>query len=217
MVSEYYPLGGLQIRLFKTLVVSDLHLEKGTRATLRRGGHVPPYDTRETLVRLAQAMSAARPERLIFLGDTFDDVGGLSRLSDEDRRALDYILQGREVVWIVGNHDPLPQGSLPGLITPEYRLENYIFRHEADPAHLGPEIEVSGHFHPAAKVKVRGAVVRRPCFVEAEHRIILPAMGAYTGGLNVLDPAFDPLNLGDFKVHVLGKNQIYTFPRAQLV
>lgn len=209
--------GGLKIG--QTLVVSDLHLEKGTRASLRRrdGGFVPPYDTRETLQRLAALVAETRPERLIFLGDTFDDVAGLGRLADEDRRALDYIIQDREVVWITGNHDPLPGQALPGLITPEYTLGNYIFRHEADPGHKGPKIEVSGHFHPCAKVAVRGTVLRRPCFVESQTRIILPALGAYTGGLNVLDPAFAPLNLAPFKVHVLGRDKAYTFPMESLV
>ena len=202
-----------------TLTVSDLHLEKGTRASLRGGGagFVPPYDTRETLQRLAALVAETRPERLIFLGDTFDDVAGLRRLADEDRRALDDIIQDCKVIWITGNHDPLPRDALPGFITPEYELGNYLFRHEADPAHEGPQIEVSGHFHPCAKVAVRGAVLRRPCFIEARHRLILPAMGTYTGGLNVLDPAFAPLHLGDFSVHVLGKDKVFTFPKTQLV
>ena len=210
--------GGLLIG--QTLIVSDLHFEKGTRASLRgrdAGGFVPPYDTRETLQRLATLVSEARPSRLIFLGDTFDDVAGLGRLADEDRHALDYIIQDRELVWIRGNHDPLPSQALPGLITPEYDLDTYIFRHEADPAHMGPQIEVSGHFHPSAKVAVRGTVLRRPCFVESQTRLILPALGAYTGGLNVLDPAFAPLNLAPFKVHVLGRDKVFTLPMESLV
>ena len=158
-----------------------------------------------------------RPKRLVFLGDTFDDVGGLKRLSDEDRRALNDMIQYREVIWVLGNHDPLPQGVLPGLITQEFETDGYLFRHEADPAHKGPMIEVRGHFHPVAKVQVRGTVLRRACFVEAGHRLILPALGAYTGGLNVLTPAFAPLELGAFVVHVLGHDKVYTLPMECLV
>ena len=216
-ILSFHRAGGLLIN--GTLIVSDLHLEKGTRASLRRrdGGFVPPYDTRETLQRVAALVSETRPERLIFLGDTFDDVAGLGRLTDEDRRALEYIIQDREIVWITGNHDPLPGDALPGLVAPEYEVGPYLFRHEADPAHDGPQIEISGHFHPCAKVAVRGTSLRRPCFIESHNRIILPALGAYTGGLNVLDPAFAPLNLSNFKVHVLGKDKVFTFPKGQLV
>lgn len=217
LVSPQFLSGG-GLLLGPTLVVSDLHLEKGTRASLRgrAQGFVPPYDTRETLQRLGALVAETRPDRLIFLGDTFDDVAGLARLDDADRRALDYLLADREIVWIVGNHDPLRPGSLPGLITPELELDGYLFRHEAEPSHEGPVIEVSGHFHPAAKVPVRGSLLRRSCFVEAQTRIILPALGAYTGGLNVLDPAFAPLRLGDFRVHVRGRDKVYTLPMGSL-
>ena len=108
------------------------------------------------------------------------------------------------------------KGSCLGLITPEFEMGGYVFRHEANPAHQGPLIEVSGHFHPAAKVRVRGAVLRRPCFVEAKNRLILPALGAYTGGLNVLDAAYAPLKLGDFRVHLIGRDKLFCFGMESL-
>ena len=207
----FHPLGGLV--LGQTLIVADLHLEKGTRTALRArdGGLVPPYDTRETLRRLQQLMQAVAPKRLILLGDTFDDVGGWDRLSPADRRTLEALEASTEVLWVTGNHDPWPAGRLPGRVQGEVQTAGHVFRHEARPDHQGPQIEVSGHFHPVAKVRVRGSVQRRPCFIEARHRLILPALGAYTGGLNVLDPAFAPLQLGAFHVHLLGRQKVYRF------
>ncbi len=212
----FHPLGG--IVLGPSLIVADLHLEKGTRVALRPcdGGLVPPYDTRETLRRLICLVREVAPTRVILLGDTFDDVGGWDRLDPEDRQTLTRLATDREVIWIRGNHDPWPAGRVPGLVQTEFRLAGHVFRHEARPDHDGPQIEVSGHFHPAAKVRVRGSFERRPCFIEARHRLILPALGAYTGGLNVLDPAFAPLKLGAFHVHLLGRRKVYRFSLESL-
>lgn len=202
-----------------TLVVSDLHLEKGTRRALsnRDGGFLPPYDTRETLGHLLSLTNSIAPQLLIFLGDTFDDVTALQRMSDQDRALLNEIVLGREVIWITGNHDPILSETLPGQSTTEYQTEHFVFRHEADPTHRGPRIEVSGHFHPSAKVKARGTIQRRPCFIEADNRIILPSMGAYTGGLNVNSEAFLPLNLGVFNVHLIGQDKVFRFPMTSIV
>ena len=212
----FHPAGGLV--LDQTLILADLHLEKGTRTALgaRDGGLVPPYDTRETLRRVENVIQDVQPEQVIFLGDTFDDIAGWNRLNQEDRQTLEAIETRRKVIWVKGNHDPWPASCMPGCVEEEVQIRDHVLRHEASPNHKGPEIEVSGHFHPVAKVRVRGSIQRRPCFVEARHRLILPALGAYTGGLNVLDPAFAPLQLGAFYVHLLGRQKIYRFPVESL-
>jgi hypothetical protein len=172
---------------FSTLVVSDLHLEKGS-SFARKGMMVPPHDTRITLEKLAQTVGRYQPERIISLGDSFHDGGGAARLPLPEKQALLGLMANREWIWISGNHDPEPPEGLPGICQFEFALGDLIFRHE--PSEYYARGEVAGHLHPAGKIKARGAAVRRPCFISDTERLIMPAFGAFTGGLNVCSKPF---------------------------
>jgi DNA ligase-associated metallophosphoesterase len=201
--------GALWLAAERALVVADLHLEKGS-SYAARGQMLPPYDTRETLRRLAAEVEALSPAVVILLGDTFHDRKSEGRLADDDAEALRELARGRILIWVIGNHDADGPRALPGEVADELELCGLILRHEPGP---GPQPgEVSGHLHPAAKVKATRGSVRRRCFVTDAERMILPAFGAYAGGLNVRDKAFadlfarPPLTgaLGFGRVHAIG-------------
>ena len=195
------------------LVVSDLHFEKGS-SFARRGSFLPPYDTRATLAALAAAIERYAPRRVISLGDSFHDAEGAGRMNAADRRMLGDMMAGREWIWILGNHDPQPPEDLPGEVAAEINDGPLVFRHEAVPT--GGAGEVSGHFHPKAAVVQRGRRVSAKCFVEDGRRLILPSFGAFTGGLDVLDPAIARHFPGGFTAHMLGKRAVYRFTRERL-
>ncbi len=191
----------------RLLIVADLHFEKGS-ALARRGSMLPPYDSRETLARLAALVLRLKPKTIIALGDTWHDRGGHSRMDSSDEEVFAGLRQGIDWVFIAGNHDPEPPPELKGSAMQEMVLGGVTFRHEPDSRVETPEI--AGHLHPAAKVKGRGRSVRRKCFVSNQSRCILPAFGAYTGGLNVLDPAFRPFfSDSGFKAHLIGERRVY--------
>ena len=193
-----------------TLVVSDLHLEKGS-SFAKKGMMVPPYDTGLTLDALTEAVMRYAPKRIISLGDSFHDGGGAARLPLPYKEKLLAIMAERDWIWISGNHDPEPPEGLPGTTHFEVALGDLIFRHEPSEAYTRGE--VAGHLHPAGKIKKRGRAVRRPCFISDTERLIMPAFGAYTGGLNVAHKAFKGLFDETKKVaHLLGKDRIYTIP-----
>jgi DNA ligase-associated metallophosphoesterase len=195
----------------KLLVVSDMHLEKGT-SWGRRRIFLPPYDTAVTLALLADVMSRYKPETLVFLGDSFHDIGGPHRLLKEDRRLLDTLTDRQDTRWITGNHDPELAEGLCGTSCEELAVGGMLFRHVPRIAR-GHAFEVSGHLHPVASVSGRGRSVRRRCFATDHQRMILPAFGAYTGGLNIRDAAFKGLfDQATFAAHVIGEKQIYSFP-----
>jgi len=187
----------------RTLVVSDLHLEKGS-SFARRGQMLPPYDTRATLARLATAISRLAPARIIALGDSFHDREGAGRLGEADRTALRELTAATEWIWIAGNHDPEPPRDLGGWSTHELAIGPLTFRHEPRPgAQPG---EIAGHLHPAARLVGRGRSIRRRCFASDGNRLVMPAFGALAGGLNVLDAAFRPLFEGTaFHAWMLGE------------
>ena len=203
------PSGALLLSAWSTLIVADLHLEKGS-AFARRGQLLPPLDTRETLRRLAVDAAAVAPQRILFLGDAFHDREASRRMSEADRQALEALGRRADLVWITGNHDPEPDGDLPGRAADEVRLGALVLRHEPLPAPAPGEI--AGHLHPCARIATPRGAVRRRCLVTDGERAILPAYGAFTGGLNVLDPAFSGLfrkspvvaALGDSRVHAAG-------------
>jgi DNA ligase-associated metallophosphoesterase len=174
----------------RTLVVADLHLEKGS-SFARRGQMLPPYDTMATLNRLAALVARMQPVRLIALGDSFHDREGDARLGEADRVALRRLTATTEWVWIAGNHDPEPPREIGGWATRELSIGPLTFRHEPLPGEQPGEI--AGHLHPAARLVGRGRSIRRRCFAADGHRLVMPAFGALTGGLNVLDDAFQPL------------------------
>jgi DNA ligase-associated metallophosphoesterase len=207
------PSGVLAWPAEKLLCVADLHLEKGS-AFAAAGRFLPPYDTRETLERLARAVKLWSPQRLVMLGDSFHDARGESRLAPADLAALLKLLAGREVTWVLGNHDPVAPASLPGEAVAELRRAPFVFRHIAQPGTVVGEI--SGHFHPKAAAPVRGGAVTRPCFLTDGRRVLLPAFGAFTGGLDIRDPAIAAFFPRGGRAFLLGEARLYSFPTGPL-
>jgi uncharacterized protein len=198
----------------RTLVVADLHLEKGS-SFARRGVMLPPYDTRATLERLLAVAIEHDVARVVCLGDSFHEDGAAARLDSEDRALLAALARSRELIWIAGNHDPAPPAALGGrVVEGELGLGPLTFRHIAAP--LFAAGEVSGHYHPKASIDVRGRRLSGRCFVVDEQRLMLPAFGAYAGGLDVFEPALRALFPGDFAVHLLARNRITQLPHARL-
>lgn len=189
------------------LVVADMHLEKGSHYA-RHGQLLPPYDTRQTLVALAAAIDKFEADAVIALGDSFHDAEGPARLVDEDREILGILQEDRDWYWVTGNHDPLLPNWLGGVVVDELIVGGITFRHvplEGPRTH-----EIAGHLHPAARISLYGATIRRPCFAGNGRRLVLPAFGAFTGGLNVLDDAFLPVFGRDgFHVYMMGYEGLY--------
>jgi DNA ligase-associated metallophosphoesterase len=204
---EIFPEGALWWADEGMLVVADLHLEKGS-SFARRGQLVPPYDTAETLAALDRLIARLAPRVVVALGDSFHDDDGAARLSAEHRAMLAAMQRGRAWVWIAGNHDPSRPSGIGGTSADMLAVGPLTFRHEPSIQHAAGE--VAGHLHPCARVFGRGASVRRRCFVGDGHRLVLPAFGAYAGGLDVLDAAFDGLFVADtFRAFMLGESQVY--------
>ena len=198
-----------------TLIVYVLHLEKGSSHAVR-GMFVPPYDTAATLSRLAQRIAHWNPARVISLGDSFHDPVAFERLSGRDRDVLDSLMEGREWIWICGNHDPSPPASLGGTGAREMLMGALTFRHEPRPGEQPGEI--AGHLHPSGKISRRTKSVRRPCFVTDGTRMILPSFGAYTGGLNIRDAAFDGLfSEARLSAVLLGSGRVFHIGGRNLV
>lgn len=198
----------------RTLIVADCHFEKGSAFT-RRGHVLPPFDTRDTLMRIEALLRVYRPAMLVSLGDGFHDPMAADRLAPDDVAHLTRLARSCEWIWIAGNHDPEPIKGLPGSSVMEMALAGVMLRHE--PGGAGA-YEIAGHLHPAAKIAGRGRAVRRRCFVSDGRRCILPAFGAYTGGLNVLDEAFAPLMARDaWRIHALGRDRLYGIAPALLL
>ncbi len=198
----------------RLLIVSDLHLEKGS-SYARRGVMLPPYDTRDTLNRLAETIERYDPRRVVALGDSLHDAEAFERIEPEDLAALAILQEGRDWVWITGNHDPRIDARLGGTVMPEIEIGGLRLQHA--PENGRATHEIAGHLHPAARISVYGHSLRRPCFVGNAHRIVLPAFGAFTGGLNVLDDAFLPLFGSDgMRVWMLGQEGVYPVAARQL-
>jgi DNA ligase-associated metallophosphoesterase len=213
VVLEAMPEGVLWWEDEKLLIVADLHLEKGS-SFARRGQLLPPYDTGETLARLFPAIERLRPATVVALGDSFHDDGGAGRMSSQDRAALALLQRGRNWIWIAGNHDAAAPAGLAGDHMNSLTVGRLTFRHE--PSAMPVAGEIAGHLHPAACVAGRGRTVRRRCFVGDGERLVLPAFGAYAGGLNVLDRAFASLFNRSFRAFVLGKDRVYAVLQAGL-
>ena len=200
------PERGLWWAAERTLVVSDLHLGKSERMARRSGALVPPYESAETLARLAALIEAHAPAHVVCLGDSFDDLHAAATLGPAERAGIDALMAGRRWTWVQGNHDPAP-AELGGAWAAELRLGGIMLRHEADPGEAGAEI--SGHFHP----KAGPCGVRRPAFVTDGRRLILPAFGIYTGGLHAADPAIARLMGPGARAILTGPTQV-TLPLA---
>lgn len=201
------PAGVLWLPDTQALIVSDLHFEKGS-AYAQRGQFLPPYDTRETLNRLSACIARYAPQMLIALGDSFHDLGADDRMDAEDADTLKTLVaQVDRWVWIEGNHDPAPPPHFGGEVHETLRLGDLLLRHEPYPGAVAGEI--AGHLHPCAKVSSRGRSVRRRCFATDGRRLIMPAFGAFTGGVNVCDPAFSLCFGGRPDALVMGRERVF--------
>ncbi|MDQ0349463.1 ligase-associated DNA damage response endonuclease PdeM [Ancylobacter vacuolatus] len=200
------PAGALWWPAERALIVADLHLEKGS-AFAARGVPLPPYDTRATLALLERMVARWLPRTLIALGDSFHDRGGAGRLGAEERASLALLGRGRDMVWIAGNHDPEPMPDIGGLHAGELKLGRLTLRHE--PAAEAGDGEIAGHFHPVARLVLRGRSLRRRCFATDGGRLVMPALGAYAGGLNIRDAALAGLFGGAFDAHLVGAARTY--------
>jgi len=195
------------------LAVADLHFEKGS-SFAARGVLLPPYDTADTLTRLARLIARYAPRTVIALGDSFHDGDGPARIADTDRAALASLQRGRDWIWIAGNHDPEPVSSLGGISAASLAIGALVFRHQPEPGAVDGEI--AGHLHPLARVATRGFTVSRRCFASDGTRVVMPAFGAYTGGLNVRDRAFAAVFATlEFTAHMLGAGRLYAFAAKQ--
>jgi uncharacterized protein len=200
----YWPREGV-------LAVADLHLEKGS-SYARRGVLLPPYDTAATLGRLALIMIRYAPRVVIALGDSFHDDDGAGRVAGADRAALAALQRGRDWIWIAGNHDRRPADGVGGGCAGAIAIGGLMFRHEP----TGAEGEIAGHLHPVARVSRRGHTVSRRCFAADRTRLIMPAFGAFAGGLNVRHRAFaDVFGTLAFTAHLLGEGRLYALAASR--
>lgn len=207
--------GALFVPDFEALLVADLHLEKAS-SLARRGVHLPPYDTRATLELLSFSLAAARPKRLILLGDSFHDEEAHRRIDARDVAELSRLTRGIDVIWLAGNHDPSPPEALGGHFAEEIALGPITLRHI--PGRLAAEeLEIAGHLHPAASLAQRGRSLRRKCFVGHARRIVMPAYGSFTGGLSVSAEPFQAIFPdGEFDVWMIGGKAIHRFPSRRI-
>jgi uncharacterized protein len=201
------PDGALYWAEERLLLVADLHLEKGS-AFAKRGVLLPPYDTASTLSRLARLVEHYAPRVVIALGDSFHDDHGPLRMSDLDRIKLKGLQRSRDWVWVAGNHDPDLPRDVGGRFADTLAIGALTFRHE--PSEQVQDGEIAGHLHPVARVAQRGRAVSRRCFATDGRRLVMPAFGAYAGGLNVRDQAILGLfGTLAFTAHMLGAQRLY--------
>lgn len=208
-----HPMGALYWSARKALIVSDLHFEKGS-SFATRGVLLPPYDTRTTLKRLSALIREYDPALIVSLGDAFHDLHAEARMEEEDAAALEALMKGRDWLWILGNHDPEPPARFAARTEIEAAVGPFMFRHE--PKEGAAPGEIAGHLHPCARVSSEGRLLRRRCFAVGDDRLVMPAMGAYTGGLNILDEAYANL----FSVPaawVMGARGVYPISFERLV
>lgn len=198
-----------------TLLVADLHFGKA-KALAARGLFWPPYDSADTLARLAGAVRRLQPRRIICLGDSFHRPGLEHEMDDAARSALMALAEGRQWLWVTGNHDPSSGEGLFGLSVPELRESGVVLRHE--PGFAEGEPEIAGHLHPCARIVQRGRSLRRRCFLESGCHVVMPAFGTLTGSLNVRDAAFQgTAKVRGARAHLIGRDAVHPVPAARLL
>ncbi len=198
----------------RLLAVADLHFEKGSAFAVKTGQMLPPYDTHATLARLNEVVERLQPKTIVCLGDNFHDSDGPSRLDESAKRAITALMRKRRFVWIEGNHDGASAIALGGECAVELELGPLVFRHDAKRGRVTGEL--SGHLHPVARVATRVKLLKRRCFVSDGQRCVLPAFGAYTGGLDVFDAAVARLFPDGFRAYLLGRDRVYPFAHSRL-
>ena len=208
------PEGALWLPAHDTLVLSDLHFEKASHFA-RAGYLVPPYDTGRTLDAVEAAIARRRPALVVSLGDAFHDVGGPGRMAPADRTRLEALMAGRDWLWIRGNHDPALDDAMDGEEADALELGPLRLVHE--PTQGPAPGEIAGHLHPVARLGRGRRPVRRPCFASDGDRLVMPAMGAFTGGLSVCAAPFRPiLERRRMIAHMLGDGRVYSVPGTAL-
>lgn len=209
------PSGALWHEEERTLLVADLHLEKASRYAMR-GQMLPPYDTAETLRRLSLLVERLAPRRVVCLGDSFHDRGGPGRLRAADRAVITDLAARAHFIWIAGNHDPDLPADLPGERADQHRLAGIDLRHEPSPGQVAGA-EICGHLHPVARIMTKRGSLRRRCFAGDGARLVMPAFGALTGGLNILDAAFAGLfRTSRPDAFLIGRAQVFAIPGRHL-
>ena len=203
------PEGALFWPARNALLVADLHFEKASWYAAH-GQFLPPYDSEETLRQLGSVAARTGVTALWCLGDSFHDNAGADRLHGTARAMLADLQSRLDWTWVVGNHDPELGANIGGRIVADAEIDGLLLRHEADPAEPRPEI--SGHFHPKLRVEARGRGVTRRCFVATARKLILPAFGALTGGLDVSHPAIRAAVGEDARAIVATTGRLLRFP-----
>ena len=198
----------------RLLVAADLHLEKGSSYASSAGRLLPPYDSAQTVARLERLVEHYQPLRVVALGDSFHDRRGAARLNGAVAERIRGLSDRLDWIWIHGNHDPLPPRQLGGRGAVEIAIGPLVFRHDAHRERHGEGGEVIGHYHPVASVSTRGRSFRRRCFAIGRDRLLLPAFGAYAGGLNVREAAIRRLLDAEARVALLGRDRLHLFPIA---
>jgi len=212
---EYLTLlrsGALFCAHHKLLVVSDLHFGKGA-SYAAAGQMLPPYDTNATLDLVESLVIDLSPDRCISLGDSFHDPDSEAQLSSDQRLRIRRLTDQVDWVWIEGNHDPVPPVHLGGRAANTLRVGDMVFRHEP----TGRRGEISGHLHPVAKVKSSGRAVRTKCFITDGNALILPSLGAFTGGLNVSHEAFNACLKEQRRIFATGTAGVYELSSSRLL
>ena len=195
----------------QALLVADLHLEKASWFA-RLGQFLPPYDSHATLTAVAAEVERTGATRLFCLGDSFHDAFGCDRLPASARELLKEFTSTLDWTWIVGNHDPGFADHCGGRIADEVELAGIILRHEA--VREEPRPEISGHFHPKLRLHLKGRQVSRRCFVASATKIIMPAFGALTGGLDAHHPQIMGSMGGNASALVPISDRLLRFPLA---
>lgn len=193
------------------LLVADLHLEKASWFA-ERGQMLPPYDSLATLAELEALIAATGAREVWCLGDSFHDVGGCDRLPAEAQARLRALTAATQWTWITGNHDPAILDRCGGDVVEEAVVDGLVLRHEAAPAER--RFELSGHFHPKLRVRVRGRQVARRCFVATAVKLVLPAFGSLTGGLDAQHPEIRRAVGGAAEALVPVEDRLLRFPLA---
>ena len=195
----------------RLLCVSDMHLGKSSRFARREGGLLPPFETHETLARLADEVARLNPETVVCLGDSFDDLQALDEVEEADLKTLTAMIAGREWIWIEGNHEAGPT-EISGTHLKEYAKGSIVFRHIYE---TSDQSQISGHYHPKGRIAAGGTARSAPCFVVDQTHAIMPAFGTYTGGLKVSDPAIQSIT-SDSALGILTGAQTLSAPLSKL-
>ena len=205
------PCGALFWPARNTLLLADLHLEKASFYGVH-GQFLPPYDSVDTLTCLIDALAATGATRVVCLGDSFHDAGGVGRLAVPVRDTLRRLTRDLDWLWVTGNHDDAAAAVLGGRVAVEMQVGDIVLRHEAVPG--DPACEISGHFHPKLRLTLRGRRVVRRCFALTPTKLVLPAYGALTGGLDIADPVFARAVGGPLSALVATPERLLRFPVA---